>query len=126
MRESVTCRLNETASGLRQKLEAAGEEVAIVVDPHHVVLGRVRLNSLKDAATPNSNPLIEELMDADPATIRPDVTIADVVESFQKRRGRTFLVTTLDGELMGVLHREDAERRLHELHSSDGAAAYHG
>jgi len=112
MRDVSTCTPEQTAGALARLLQERGEDICVVVNQNNVVLGRVRRRDLE--GDPSGR--VDDVMDADIATIRPDAKLQATVEAFQKRKGRSFLVTTPEGVLQGILHREDAEQRLHELH----------
>ena len=47
-------------------------------------------------------------------TIRPDEPLEAVTERLRDRRLGSILVTLVDGRLVGVLYRKDAEQRLEE------------
>src|SRR5918996_1113617 len=55
---------------------------------------------------------VEEAMSEGPGTIRPDMLLERVVERLRKRNLQTALVTTSDGELIGVVRQEEAEAAL--------------
>ena len=78
----------------------------MVVNEAGVVLGYVGSDAI-DAAP---EMLVEQAMEPGPATIRPYVLLTEITESMQKRDIDKILVTTADGELVGLLHRQDAEQ----------------
>jgi CBS domain-containing protein len=49
-------------------------------------------------------------MTSAPTTFRPNAAFEDLCEFFQAHKAETVWVTTNDGELVGLLHREDVER----------------
>jgi CBS-domain-containing membrane protein len=51
-------------------------------------------------------------MSVGPSTIRPDTPLVTIVERLREKSLTTMLVTTLEGELLGVLRLEDAAARL--------------
>jgi predicted transcriptional regulator len=55
---------------------------------------------------------IETVMQSGLTTIRPNWTLERVVAYLQKQDMESVLITTSDGELMGLLDRSEAERRL--------------
>ena len=76
-----------------------GRDSCVVVNEHGIVLGRLRMDRV-DAA---SEERVEEVMEPDPATVRAD---ADVEHTRQRLRSRgvgEIIVSTPDGELLGVL-----------------------
>jgi CBS domain-containing protein len=50
----------------------------------------------------------EEAMDPGPTTIRPHVPLAEIAEYLHNRDLDSILVTTPDGQLVGMLDRQDA------------------
>ena len=71
----------------------------VVVDADRVVLGLVDAEALSgDPATP-----IEQVMQTDPVTFRPNVRIGEVPDYFKRHGVRNVLVTTSDGILVGLL-----------------------
>ncbi len=53
-------------------------------------------------------------MEAGPASVRPDEDLVDLAGRLRENDVATILVTTPEGRLIGMLCREDAERRLAE------------
>jgi CBS domain-containing protein len=53
-------------------------------------------------------------MESGPTTFRPNGALGAVAERMRSRDVSSVVVTTSDGELLGVLFREDAERYLAE------------
>jgi CBS domain-containing protein len=72
------------------------------------VLGRLGRSVLAS----DDDPTVEEAMSAGPSTIRPDAPLVTIVERLREKGLTSALVTTLEGELFGVLRLEDAARRL--------------
>ena len=95
---------------MRDRLRAAGETSCIVVNDQRVVLGRVRGEAL-DA---DAEQTVEAVMEAGPTTVRPSEPLDALIERMQKRRTSSIIVSTANGVLVGVLRREDGERRLSE------------
>jgi CBS domain-containing protein len=52
---------------------------------------------------------VEELMEPGPSTVRPHKTAESVAEGLAKRDLRWAIVTSPDGELIGVASRDDLE-----------------
>jgi CBS domain-containing protein len=110
-RDVLTCGLQDRLGDVRERLRTAGETSCIVVNDRGVILGRVRGKALEgDAKQP-----VEAVMEAGPTTVRPSEPLTALIERMQKRRVGSILVSTPDGVLVGVLRREDGERRLAEL-----------
>lgn len=107
-RDVPTCRLSDRLGEVRQRVQAAGWELCIVVNETNIVLGRLR----KAALAGNPDTLVEAVMEAGPTTIRPDQPLEDLIQHLRERDVGSILVTTPDGELLGVLFRADAEAHL--------------
>jgi CBS domain-containing protein len=107
-RDAPTCALHDRLGDVRDRLRAAGEMSCIVVDDQRVILGRVRDESLDGDAEQT----VEAAMEAGPTTVRPSEPLAALIERMQKRKAKSIVVSTASGVLVGVLRREDGERRL--------------
>jgi CBS domain-containing protein len=107
-RDAPTCGLDDRLGDVRDRLQGTRWQSCIVVNERGVVFGRVRGAALDgpDTAT------IEAVMEPGPTTVRPSEPLQDLVERMQKHNVTTIVVTTPDGVLVGVLRREDGERRL--------------
>jgi CBS domain-containing protein len=101
-----TCRLTDRLGDVRDRVPRAEWDVCVVVDGEGVVLGLLHGEAL-DAA-PES--VIEEVMESGPSTIRPHVPVESMTERMRKQGVEHSVVTTLDGRLVGVLYRKDAEQ----------------
>lgn len=108
----IVCHLGDSLGESAARVRAVGENVCIVVDDNHVVLGRVRGRNL--SGDPNAR--IEDVMQSGPSTIRPDTPLAEVVETLRDGQVKSTLVTDPGGRLIGTLYLEDAERILAEKH----------
>ena len=102
-----TCRLGESLQSVRERVRAAGWDTCIVVNEERIVLGRLGRSALTsdDAA-------VEQAMSEGPSTIRPDTTLETITTRLREQNLATALVTILDGQLVGVLRLDDAERAL--------------
>lgn len=101
-----TCSLEDRVGDVRQKVLEVGREVCIVVNEEGIVEGRLRGRALSES--PNAT--AEEAMEVGPTTIRPSEALRPLVERMHRRGVRTIAVSDLRGQLIGTLHREDAER----------------
>ena len=108
--DDVVCHLGDRLGDSMDRVRAAGKDVCIVVNDHHVVLGRVRGRALDG----DSNAKIEDVMQSGPSTIRPDAPLETVLKTLRDGNVKSTLVTDPGGRLIGTLHLEDAERRLAE------------
>ncbi len=108
------CHLGELLGDVVNRLRAAGKDACIVVDDHHVVLGRVRGRALEG----DPNALMEDVMRSGPSTIRPDTSLESVVQTLRDGNVTNTLVTDPAGRLIGTIYLEDAERKLAEQEPS--------
>ncbi len=105
-----TSRLTDRLGDVRDQVRAAGWDHCIIVNERGVVLGRVR----GDALDGDPDRTVELVMEAGPATVRPSEPLDALTERMRDRHVGTIVVSTSDGVLVGVLCREEAERRLDE------------
>jgi CBS domain-containing protein len=109
-RDVPTCTLTDRLADVHNRLRDSGWTSCIVVNDHRVVLGRLRESALSD----NPDATAESVMEPGPTTIRPSEPLKEFIERMQKRRVGSIILTTPEGELIGVLKREDGQRRLEE------------
>jgi CBS domain-containing protein len=109
-RDTPTCALHDRLGDVRDRLRAVGKPSCIVVNDQRVVLGRLR-GALLDG---DPEQAAETVMEAGPTTVRPSEPLDALIERMQKRKVESIVVSTADGMLVGVLRREDGERRLSE------------
>jgi Mg/Co/Ni transporter MgtE len=109
-RETPSCALHYQLGDVRDRLRAAGKTSCIVVNDQRVILGRLRGESLDGDAEQT----VEEVMEAGPTTVRPSESLDALIGRMQKRKAKSIIVSTAAGVLVGVLRREDGERRLSE------------
>jgi len=117
-RDVPTCRLAERVGEVRRRIEAAGWGLCVVVNDRRIVLGLLRDEALR--ADPDAT--AEQAMEIDPSTYRPHEPLAETAHHLADAGVRRVLVTTSDGELIGVLVRDDAERRAAGAGRVDGRA----
>jgi len=93
---------------VRARTEQAGWDVCVVVNSARIVLGILRKQALRadGAAT------AEQVMASGPATFRPNVSGQEMLDRLRKHDLQTALVTTSEGELLGMVFREDIEATL--------------
>lgn len=99
--ETATCALDDDLASIADRVTAEG--LCVVVDGDGVVLGAVRPSALE--LPPDS--VVADVMRAGPRTIRPDTGAEDVRKIFEGGKTQHVIVTTLAGELLGVIHRQD-------------------
>jgi len=79
----------------------------VVVNEKRIVLGRLGPSELDI----DPDAVVETVMKSGPITIRPNTSREAILRRMQKRKMDSLLVTTSDGELLGVLNRQDVEDR---------------
>ena len=120
-RDVPTCRVGERLGDVRERVTAAGWDACVVVSDTGVVFGLLRSAEL--ASDPNEP--VERAMRPGPSTFRPHVDILEMADYMVRKNLVNCPITTSDGRLMGLLLRDDAVARAHELHDhahhADGA-----
>jgi len=107
-RDLPSCYISDRLGDVQMRVQAEGTDGCVVLNVTGVVLGYLRGDAL--GADPEMT--VEKAMDPGPTTIRPYVPLAEVAEYLQNRDLDSILVTTADGQLVGMLHRQEAERIL--------------
>ena len=100
------CGLSEQVGAVRERVQAAGWSVCVVVNDEGVVLGLVREREL--ATDPDTT--AEQVMRSGPATYRRDALVTEVAQRLETRGVPGVLVTRSDGRLVGWLRHGDAAR----------------
>ena len=106
-----TCALSDDARAISVRLEGSRYGFCLVLGERRILLGRVQrsaLSSSRDGAT------AESMMEPGPSTVRPNTSVADLVERLKKGDLETAIVSTPGGRLIGVFRREDGERHLRD------------
>jgi len=102
-----TCQLTDRLSDVRARVRAAGYNECVVVNDKRIVLGYLGPSELDT----NPDATVETLMKSGPITIRPNTLGEAILRRMQKGKMESLLVTTSDGELLGVVNRQDVEER---------------
>lgn len=102
----VTCALSDQVGGVRERVEASPYPFALVLSRGGVLLGRLR-RSMLDC---DPGLAAEAVMEPGPSTIRPHRSAAGVARDLAERDLRWAIVTTPDGELIGVVSRAELEQ----------------
>jgi predicted transcriptional regulator len=105
-RDFPTCRLSDQVRDVGHSLQAAGHDGCVVVNDAGVVLGYLGAESF-DAAGERT---ADQVMQPGPSTVRPHVPLAEMANYMRERAIDTILVTTANGQWLGMLYRQDAER----------------
>jgi CBS domain-containing protein len=101
----VTCGLTDTVGAVHELIASSRYPFAIVVAARRAVLGRLpRSKCHCDPGTP-----VEDVMEPGPSTVRPHKTAATIAKTLADKQLRWAIVTTPEGELIGVATRTELE-----------------
>ncbi len=109
-RDSPTCKLDERISEVKARLTSASTSPCVVVNEHRIVLGLLRSNDIQS----NASRTVEDAMLKGPVTFRPNAGLEEVDRYLADHHLGYALVTTSDGELIGLATADDIRRRLTE------------
>ena len=109
-----TCALDTPVADIRTTLSGSPYGFCLVVTAHRIVLGRVRAGALADS-DPSAS--AEQVMEPGLSTVRFNTRADALVQRLAERELKTAVVTTPNGCLVGVFHREDVATRL--AHSAE-------
>ncbi len=101
----VTCALEDRVGEVRERVRESPYPFALVIGANRVVLGR--LPSSKMDCDPGL--AVEAVMDPGPRTVRPHKTAQGIAQDLGERELRWAIVTSPEGELIGVASRGDLE-----------------
>jgi len=104
-RDVPTCALDESLAEVRVRVRAAGWDTCIVVNEERVVLGRLR----RKAVASDGDETVKEAMSPGPSTVRPSIGTDALLERMRQRNLTSYLVTTPDGRLVGLVRRNELE-----------------
>ena len=107
-RDVPTCLLEDDLRQVRERVRASGWETCMVVNEHGIVLGRLGRKALRA----DSDQTVEEAMTEGPSTVRPSIGGSALLKRMIDNGLTSFVVTTADGKLVGVVLREEAEKVL--------------
>ena len=97
-----TCGLEEVVGTVPRRLDPEVTS-CVVINDRRIVAGRLEYLNTIDPEDPR---LVSQVMRPGPTTIRPSDNLEEVRERMRARHVPQLLVTTPDGELLGVLHPE--------------------
>lgn len=103
----ATCTLDERAEEIARRVDESPYGFALVL-AGGVVLARIRRSRLEDAPGDAS---VQELMEVGPSTLRPHLGIDELQGRFERSGASTAIITTPEGELIGVVRAADLEIR---------------
>jgi CBS domain-containing protein len=102
----VTCALEDRVGEVRERVAGSPYPFALVVTgARRVLLGRLRASALD--CDPDLR--AEGIMEPGPSTVRAHKTAASVAHDLAEKELRWAIVTTPEGELIGVAARKDLE-----------------
>ena len=101
----ITCGLTDVVGKVRQRVASSRYPFALVTSDDGVLLGRLRASML------DSDPELAaaEVMEPGPSTVRPHKTAAAIAKDLSDKQLRWAIVTTPEGELIGVAARAELE-----------------
>jgi CBS domain-containing protein len=99
--EVPRCRLDDPVGEAKLSAYELGMDICAVVNAEGVVLGACSREALHGPV----HVKIEEVMEPGPPTIRPSMAVEKALESLDRRKARSILVTNPDGKLMGCFSR---------------------
>jgi len=105
-RDVPTCALDDDLRAVRERVRAAGWDTCIVVNETRVVLGRLGRRALHA----DDDASVEDAMTEGPRTVRPSIGASALLERMRPDDLTSFLITTPDGRLVGLVLRADLER----------------
>ena len=105
-RDVVTCRLDDPAAVVRERIEDSPYGFGFVTSDDEVVLGRVRASVLKDAPP---ELLAADVMEPGPSTTRPDTPPAQLLRRLVDSDLNSAVLTDPEGRLLGIVRRADLE-----------------
>ena len=112
----VTARLDVPVGAVAPRVASSPYGFAFVLAEDGTLLGRLRKAALQgdpDAAA-------QDVMEPGPSTVRADSKPERLAERMRTHNLQTMVVTTPEGRLLGVVRRDDAERRLAESGAPGG------
>ncbi|TMD48189.1 MAG: CBS domain-containing protein [Chloroflexi bacterium] len=110
-RDVVTCRLSDQISAVKARIAFDPTGPCPVVNDQRIVLGLVRSDVIKETGTNTA----EEVMIAGPVTFRPNVALEEIDRYLTDHKTRHAVVTTPEGQLIGLASAEDVHRRHADL-----------
>jgi CBS domain-containing protein len=101
----VTCRLDDQVGAVGARIEPSPYPFGLVTTQGGVLLGRLR-SSMLDC---DPGLRAEEVMEPGPKTFRPHKSAKGIAGELAEKNLRWAIVTTPEGELIGVASRADLE-----------------
>jgi Mg/Co/Ni transporter MgtE len=107
-RDVSTCLLTDDLAEVRRRVRSSEWNTCIVVNEHSVVLGRLG----REVIASDEQQSVEEAMTEGPSTVRPSIGLDALVRRIQEKNLTSWLVTTPDGRLVGLVLLAEAEELL--------------
>jgi len=101
-----TCRLDERLGDVRDRTKKQGWNAAVVINSERVVFGLLRAQELDLEADQQ----VSQAMRPGPSTFRPYVLADEMAAYMRDHELENVVITTSDGRLVGLLHKEDVSR----------------
>jgi CBS domain-containing protein len=105
-RDVPTCRRDERLADVQDRVREAGWDTCIVVEAGGIILGRIGRKALSSKEDVSA----EEAMSSGPSTVRPSIGTDALLERMRERNVTSFVITTPDGRLVGLVRRRDLEQ----------------
>jgi CBS domain-containing protein len=103
--DAVICQLSDRMGDVGRRIADSRYPFALVLGVGRVLLGRVAASDL----TGDADLSVEHVMDPGPKTVRPHKTAEGTARDLRERGLNWAIVTTPDGELIGVVTRAELE-----------------
>ena len=102
-RDVPTCGLRDRVGDVVEDVRRGGWPLVVVLNEQRVVLGRLRPRDLEA----HSDAIAEEIMVEGPRTVRGTRPVDRIAAWLDERNVPGVLVTTVDGELIGYVRRDE-------------------
>lgn len=112
-----TCRIDERLGDVAERVRANGWEACIVVNDGRIVFGILRSKQLGDDAAKR----VGDAMVSGPSTFRPHVLAVQMARYMHEHDLESSPVTRANGELIGILLRDDADKAAKQEHDREHA-----
>jgi Mg/Co/Ni transporter MgtE len=104
--DAVTCGLADSVGDIAGRIAESPYGFALVLSSTGVLLGRLRSSALHDLPDVPA----ERRMEPGPSTVRPDTPAEQLAQRLRDRDLKTAIVSTPEGQLIGVTRRADLEQ----------------
>src|SRR5687767_13784485 len=93
------CGLRDRLRDVKNRYAPTEQDICVVINDRNIVLGVLYGEAW------NADPLsvVADIMDTDPVTFRPNEDPEEAMKAIRKDKANAALITTSDGELLGVL-----------------------